>query len=132
MAPASLATKGLIAFSSILLIHAYASSYPLPFIGMLMITRSCYSAHEHSLLTTAPSTAATPSAAPHNTIPTDITLETLLAVSLLCVGIVSSGWELKPISWRKWAGKLEGEEGCVTMYEFLENRTGFLDIRVFL
>ncbi|RVD83700.1 uncharacterized protein DFL_005479 [Arthrobotrys flagrans] len=80
----SLPSKLLIAFSSLLLAHA------------------CYSAHEHSLLSTTTASETTTS-----TLPTDITLETLLSVSLLLVGIISSGWELKPISLRSYAGGVE-------------------------
>ncbi|KAL7275206.1 hypothetical protein RUND412_001854 [Rhizina undulata] len=94
----------------------------LPFkllIGLssLLLLHSCYSAHEHS--TVHPSS---------NELPLDITLETILSVTLLCVGIVGGGWELKPISWRVWSGQLEREKGSGP-YGFLEERLGFLDIR---
>ncbi|KAK6500464.1 hypothetical protein TWF481_010807 [Arthrobotrys musiformis] len=108
--PRSTPSKLLIAFSSLLLAHA------------------CYSAHEHSLLsTTSPD-------APDVTLPLDITLETLISLSLLLVGIVSSGWELKPISLRSYAGgvesgriSVEGRKGG--LFSALEERGGFLDVR---
>ncbi|KAJ6257407.1 hypothetical protein Dda_8296 [Drechslerella dactyloides] len=120
-------SKMLIAFSSLLLAHA------------------CYSAHEHSLLSTV-SQAATPSSAgiptTGSSLPLDITLETLISVALLLVGIVSSGCELKPISLRKWAGLLESgrvaAEGVDAnsakgkgkgLFDGLEERPGFLDVR---
>ena len=73
-------------------------------------------------------------------------LETLISVAVLCVAIVLSAEELKPVSWRVWAGKVERERhkrkpveellsGKVQAeegYEWLEDghRKGFLDIRV--
>jgi len=135
MAPSSLPAKILVAFSSLLLAHA------------------CYSAQEHSSISVtssspASSQPASTSAQPVTTssLPLDITLETLLAVGLLFVGIVNSGWELKPISLRKYAGVLEGtpvaevegvdigktgEEGFARgrgLYSYLDDRAGFLDI----
>ncbi|EWC48930.1 hypothetical protein DRE_00235 [Drechslerella stenobrocha 248] len=119
----SLPSNILVAVSSVLLAHA------------------CYSAHEHSLLpATAPSLDGTPTAS--SSLPLDITLETLISVCLLLVGIVSSGWELKPISLRKYAGLLEsgsiipGGVDAETaagkgrgLFDGLEERPGFLDIR---
>jgi hypothetical protein len=40
-------------------------------------------------------------------LPIDIALETLFSVLLLCVGVVLSSPDLKPIQWSKWAGNLE-------------------------
>jgi len=107
---------------------------------------SVYSAHEHSTLATL---AGHPAAAPAHSyiiptidLPLDITLETLVAVLLLCVGIVIGSPELKPIQWRVWAGKLEKDKASKTEtingdplgprgnpYAALEQRQGFLDIR---
>ena len=69
-------------------------------------------------------------------------METLVAVLMLCVGIVLGSEELKPIRWRVWAGKLEKEKSAKTQsvngdplgprgnpYAALEQRQGFLDIR---
>jgi len=66
-------------------------------------------------------------------------LETLISVLLLCVGVVLSAPELKPIQWRVWAGKLEREkrktqkdldsEIVENPYRALDERAGFLDIR---
>ncbi|KAK6530641.1 hypothetical protein TWF281_007480 [Arthrobotrys megalospora] len=125
----SLPSKLLIAFSSLLLAHA------------------CYSAHEHSLLSTtattppttpssssSPSTPGTPTTG--SSLPLDITLETLISVSLLLVGIISSGWELKPISLRNYAGGVESGRVLVDgqvkrggLFGGLEERPGFLDVR---
>lgn len=107
---------------------------------------SVYSAHEHSTLATL---ARNPAASPAHSyiiptidLPLDITLETLVAVLLLCVGIVVGSPDLKPIQWRVWAGKLEKDKTSKTEtingdplgprgnpYAALEQRQGFLDIR---
>ncbi|KAK6355682.1 hypothetical protein TWF718_000075 [Orbilia javanica] len=113
----SLPSKLLIAFSSLLLAHA------------------CYSAHEHSLLsTTAASQETSPTTG--STLPLDITLETLVSVSLLLVGIISSGWELKPISLRSYAGGVEsgkilvdGNKKGKGLFVGLDERASFVDIR---
>ncbi|CUS07425.1 unnamed protein product [Tuber aestivum] len=95
-----MASKALISFSSLLLIH------------------SCYSAHEHSLL--MPTTTS---------LPLDVAIETIVSVVLLCFGIVlGNREELKPISWSVWSGLLEREKGC-GQFGYLEERVGFLDIR---
>ncbi|KAF3913345.1 hypothetical protein ABW20_dc0104675 [Dactylellina cionopaga] len=136
----SLPSKILIAFSSLLLAHA------------------CYSAHEYSLLSTTVQASATHAASPSSSsaggglpttgssLPIDITIETLASVSLLLLGIVSLGWDLKPISLRKYAGMLESgqifpdgvDENMFPkgkkklgrgVFEGLEERPGFLDVR---
>jgi len=38
--------------------------------------------------------------------------------------------ELKPITWRVWAGKAERESGGGGPFQGLEERLGFVDIRV--
>lgn len=58
---------------------------------------------------------------------------------LLCVGVVLSSPELKPIQWSVWAGNLERCKaareikgvgvGGGNPYAALETRPGFLDIR---
>ena len=72
-------------------------------------------------------------------LPLDITIETLMSVALLCLGIVLGSEPLKPISWRVWAAKVEREKdlkkdvvtGTEDGYLWLENgrRKGFIDIR---
>ncbi|TKA64561.1 hypothetical protein B0A49_08262 [Cryomyces minteri] len=124
-------------------------------IGILVLTHAVYSANEHSTLlalTTAPHASLLPSSSsttsailrsliPHITLPLDITLETLIAVGLICVGLVLGSPALRPIEWARWAGQLEAEsaeelakgreEGEVLGNSFaaLEHRNGFLDIR---
>jgi len=59
-----------------------------------------------------------------------VAIETLVSVVLLCFGIVlGNREELKPISWSVWSGLLEREKGC-GQFSYLEERVGFLDIRV--
>lgn len=105
---------------------------------------SVYSAYEHSLLASA-SNAPVPSGSlpsaldPKINIPLDITLETIFAALILCVGVVLSSPELKPIKWSAWAGNLERSKearkikevgvGGGNPYAPLEERPGFLDIR---
>ncbi|PWW76690.1 hypothetical protein C7212DRAFT_351835 [Tuber magnatum] len=87
-------------------------------LSILLLIHSCYSAHEHSLLT--PTTTS---------LPLDVTIETLVSVVLLCFGIVlSNREELKPISWTVWSGVLEREKGC-GQFGYLDERVGFLEIR---
>lgn len=105
---------------------------------------SVYSAYEHSLLPSAsqptPPSRLLPSFLdPRVNLPLDITLETLFSVLLLCVGVVLSSPELKPIQWNVWAGRLERSKearatkevgvGGGNPFAGVEERPGFLDIR---
>ena len=84
----------------------------------------CYSAYEYSLTV---GTASQPGSA-SSRLPLDIVLETLTAVSLICVGLVMITPNLQPIIFRVWAG----EEEKITsggVYAGLEERLGFLDVR---
>ena len=63
-------------------------------------------------------------------IPLDISLETIVSVLAICVGIVSGADQLQPISWRIWAGEQEKRSGEGGPYQGLEDRMGFVDIRV--
>ena len=49
---------------------------------------------------------------------------------MICVGLVSGAEELKPITWRVWAGKVERESRGGGPYQGLEERVGFVDIWV--
>ncbi|KAF8420823.1 magnesium transporter [Tirmania nivea] len=103
-------------------------------LSSILLAHSVYSAHEHThLYSTRPPTLASTSSPTHSPnpphkLPLDIILETIISVSLLSIGIVLSGWDFRPIQWRKWAGQLEREKGQGP-YEFLESRLGFIDIR---
>jgi hypothetical protein len=72
-------------------------------------------------------------------LPIDIALETLFSVLLLCVGVVLSSPDLKPIQWSAWAGNLERSKEARILqeagvapgnpYAQLEDRPGFWDPR---
>ncbi|KAI9819997.1 MAG: hypothetical protein M1827_006568 [Pycnora praestabilis] len=115
-------------------------------LGALLLIHAIYSAHEHSSRTTLPTnltpsltSPASSSSSSAADLPLDITLETLFSVVLICFGLVVGSAELRPISWRVWAGQIEreaisGENGRegegVNPFRGLEERVGFLDIRV--
>jgi len=103
---------------------------------------SVYSAYEHSLL--ASTSSASSLRLPNETeaklsLPIDIALETLFSVLLLCVGVVLSSPDLKPIQWSAWAGNLERSKEARILdeagvapgnpYAQLEDRPGFWDPR---
>lgn len=103
---------------------------------------SVYSSYEHSASHTSPAAlAANPSLAQ---LPTDIVIELLFAVALLCIGIVLASPDLRPIQWSVWAEQIERddrrpkdrraykEDGqlVVNPYRWLEERRGFVDVRV--
>ena len=48
----------------------------------------------------------------------------------MCVGLVLGAEELKPITWRVWAGKAESESRGGGPFQALEERLSFMDIRV--
>jgi hypothetical protein len=48
----------------------------------------------------------------------------------VCFGLVAGADRMKPISWNVWAGNIEREGGGANPYRGLEERAGFLDIRV--
>lgn len=58
---------------------------------------SVYSTHEHT------ATFA------HTPLPLDITIELLVSILILSAGVVVSSPQLKPIQWRRWAGKIQRE-----------------------
>ncbi|KAA6410977.1 MAG: hypothetical protein FRX48_05288 [Lasallia pustulata] len=105
-------------------------------LGGLLLAHACYSAHEHSsLLALRPSSPSlhTTSISTTASLPLDITLETIVSVLVICVGLVWGAEALKPISWRVWAGGVEREKamgrGGAGPYEGLEARVGFWDVR---
>lgn len=65
-------------------------------------------------------------------LPLDISLETVVSIFLLCLGLVLGAEELQSISWRVWARKAERDSGGGGPFEALEDRMGFTDIRVCL
>ncbi|KAF2207499.1 hypothetical protein CERZMDRAFT_102395 [Cercospora zeae-maydis SCOH1-5] len=112
--------------------------------GLVFLSHAVYSSYEHSLLPSSalptPSSSILPSMLdPKISIPTDIVLETLFSVLLLCVGVVLGSPDLQPIHWNVWAGRLERSKearavqavgvGGGNPFAALEERPGFLDIR---
>jgi hypothetical protein len=97
---------------------------------------SAYSAHEHYTLysnvarSAASSSSSTSSSYSASDLPLDITIETLVAVALVSVGLVLGAEKLKPITWSAWAGEVEREGGWRNPYRGLDQRIGFWDVRV--
>jgi len=87
-----------------------------------LISHSAYSAHEFSALSFKLQSKAA--------LPLDISIEALASVFLTCLGLVLGSESLKPISWSTWAGNMEKEGGGANPYRGLEDRVGFMDIRV--
>ena len=84
-------------------------------------------------------TASSSSSSATKTLPLDIIIETLFSVALLCAAVVLSAPSLQPIRWHVWAGQIErrgvervmeGKASLAMAYRALEERPGFLDIRV--
>lgn len=107
---------------------------------------SCYSAQEHTALQSFRTTSAVSPSAPGTSaiaLPIDISVETLLATAIICLGLALGTSPLRPIQWRVWAGMVEreGEEGFTDAegevsrdyvgnpFKMLETRPGFVDIR---
>ena len=72
-------------------------------------------------------------------LPADIVIETLVSLVLLCSAVVLSAPALQPIRWHTWAGQIErrgigsvtdGKASIAMAYRGLEERSGFMDIRV--
>ncbi|MCJ1484548.1 hypothetical protein MMC06_004719 [Schaereria dolodes] len=103
-------------------------------LGSILLIHACYSAYEHSSLHAIAPDFIPSLPGSHNpskpSLPLDISIETILSVLLICVGLVTGAEELKPISWRVWAGMIEREKGVEGPFKGLEERRGFVDIRV--
>ncbi|KAI3331790.1 magnesium transporter [Xylariaceae sp. AK1471] len=115
--------------------------------GLVLLTHACYSAHEHSALQShraaSLSSLASTQSGSASSLPIDITIETIVATFIICLGLVSETSQLRPIQWRVWAGKIEreGEAGFKNSsgevdkdyvgnpFRLLESRPGFVDIR---
>ncbi|KAL7628154.1 hypothetical protein AAE478_002352 [Parahypoxylon ruwenzoriense] len=116
-------------------------------LGLLLLADACYSAYEHSVLQTHRAASLSSLTTSHSgattTLPIDITIETIIATFIVCLGMVLSTSKLRPIQWRVWAGKIEreGEAGFLSSsgevekdyvgnpFQLLESRPGFVDIR---
>lgn len=80
---------------------------------------SGYSAHEHSILYGSV-----------HSVPLDVTLETLVAIIFVTLGLVLGSERLRPISWSVWAGEIEKEGGVRNPFRGFEDRIGFWDVKV--
>ncbi|KAI1336454.1 transmembrane protein 32 [Xylariaceae sp. FL0016] len=115
--------------------------------GLILLAHACYSAHEHSALQSHRAASLASLATSHGgastSLPVDITIETVIATFVVCLGLVSGTSRLRPIQWRVWAGQIEreGEAGFMNSsgevekdfvgnpFRLLESRPGFVDIR---
>ncbi|KAI5310452.1 hypothetical protein KEM55_006935 [Ascosphaera atra] len=88
-------------------------------IGLVFLAHAGYSVHELSLLYGSST----------HSIPTDITIETLVAVALVMIGVVLGADKLEPISWNVWAGEIERKGGSDNPFRGYEDRLGFWDVR---
>ncbi|PGH21497.1 hypothetical protein AJ80_03165 [Polytolypa hystricis UAMH7299] len=86
--------------------------------GLILISHSAYSAHEHSTLYGSA-----------HSVPLDITLETLVAVLFVITGLVLGTETLRPIGWSVWAGEIEKDGGGRNPFRGFEDRLGFWDVR---
>ncbi|KAG4032359.1 hypothetical protein MFRU_007g02650 [Monilinia fructicola] len=118
-------------------------------LGLLFLTHACYSAHEHSVLQSTGTahlssvTSHTATTATTASLPLDISIETIVSIFFVCLGLVLGTPELRPIQWRVWAGKIEreGAKGFMNAdgevdkdfvgnpFRVLESRPSFIDIR---
>ncbi|KAI1436578.1 magnesium transporter [Xylaria sp. CBS 124048] len=116
-------------------------------LGLVLLAHACYSAHEHSTLQSHRAAVLSPLTLAQSgttaSLPIDITIETIVATFIICLGLVSGTSQLRPVNWRVWAGKIEqeGEAGFKNSsgeiekdymgnpFRLLESRPGFVDIR---
>ena len=90
----------------------------------ILIVNRGYSAHEFS------ASYAQHHPSEPSSLPLDIRVETVVSTVLVCFGLVGGADRLRPIKWSVWAGNIEREGGGANPYRGLEERAGFLDIRV--
>ncbi|KID74670.1 Magnesium transporter, partial [Metarhizium brunneum ARSEF 3297] len=104
---------------------------------------SCYSAQEHSAISSTSKAQSLAQQHAGSTLPVDIRVETMVATLAVCLGIVIGSEKLHPIRWQVWAGKIErvGKAGFLdgngqvdrdfrgSPFRMLEYRPSFLDIR---
>ncbi|KAL6800483.1 magnesium transporter [Trichoderma sp. SZMC 28012] len=111
-------------------------SRPLTVIGLVILAHGCYSAHEHTVLSsTSVQHPTSPSA---TSLPLDIYIETIAATLLICLGLVLGSGTPEPIQWHTWAGKIEREGDSTSgdadkelrsnPFNALEARSGFINI----
>ncbi|KAL4786065.1 magnesium transporter [Aspergillus varians] len=87
--------------------------------GLVLLAHAGYSAHEHTVLYTSPST----------TLPQDIVIEALVSLVIVMTGLVLDAEKLKPVSWSEWAEEVQREGDARNPYLRLEERYSFWDVR---
>ncbi|KAM3446904.1 hypothetical protein MY3296_009238 [Beauveria thailandica] len=111
--------------------------------GLFLLAHACYSAQEHTTLSSALAKHALTHQHPSNYLPIDISIEAIISTLIVCFGLVSGSQTLRPIQWNVWAGKIEreGDAGFLngsgevekdsrgSPFTFLDSRPGFVDIR---
>ncbi|PWN21347.1 hypothetical protein BCV69DRAFT_282081 [Microstroma glucosiphilum] len=76
---------------------------PLIFLGTILLLHSAYSTYEHSSISKSVGVAKP-------VVPLDITLETVLSLVVLVMGIIQSSQPLKEITWAAEMGKRSLDE----------------------
>ncbi|EGU84729.1 hypothetical protein HZS61_000433 [Fusarium oxysporum f. sp. conglutinans] len=111
--------------------------------GLVLLAHACYSAQEHSVISSTAVHHGQPQPLATHSLPIDISIEALVATLIIVLGLVLGTPKLRPIKWHEWAGKIEreGEAGFQTgsgevekdyrgnPFSVLETRPGFIDIR---
>ncbi|RGP63825.1 hypothetical protein FLONG3_9793 [Fusarium longipes] len=111
--------------------------------GLILLAHACYSAQEHSVISSAAVHHGHPQPLATHSLPIDISFEALVATLVVVLGLVLGTPQLRPIKWHEWAGKIEreGEAGFTTgsgevekdyrgnPFSILETRPGFVDIQ---
>ncbi|KAF4445068.1 hypothetical protein F53441_10992 [Fusarium austroafricanum] len=111
--------------------------------GLVLLAHACYSAQEHSVISSTVVHQGQPQPLATHSLPIDISIEALVATLVVVLGLVMGTPKLRPIKWHEWAGKIEreGEAGFRTgggevekdyrgnPFSVLETRPGFIDIR---
>ncbi|KAL2756139.1 hypothetical protein ACRALDRAFT_1042794 [Sodiomyces alcalophilus JCM 7366] len=121
------------------------NSRPVIIAGLLLLAHACYSAQEHAALQAfqAASSLTAGTYKPSGSIlPTDIIVETVMAMVIVCLGLILRAPDLRPTQWRVWAGKMQkeyevhlagrGDRGNGYLgnpFSILESRPGFVDVR---
>jgi hypothetical protein len=118
------------------------NTFPFNVFFETLIRSSCYSAQEHAALSASLVQHLSSQQSSPN-LPIDICIETVLATLVVCIGLVLSSPQPRPIRWTTWAGKIE-REGAAGFrnsggevdkdfrgnpFRALESRQGFVDIR---
>ncbi|QKX55949.1 uncharacterized protein TRUGW13939_03048 [Talaromyces rugulosus] len=97
--------------------------------GLILLAHAGYSAHEHTTLTSNVAHSTVVSSNPLGLLPPDVTIEALVSVVLVSIGLVLGTEKLKPITHSAWAGQIEREGGGRNPYKNLDERAGFWDVR---